>query len=289
MHPSPTTSGRRLLITGSGGYLGRELAVRARACGWQVTGTRLTAGSGDVPLDIRDGSAVRELVDHVSPEVIVHTAYRQSGPEMWDVNVAGSRTVACAAARAGARLLHMSTDVVFDGEQQRPYREDDPASPVTGYGRSKLAAELEVAALHPDALIVRTSLIFGGAEPAPHERLVLDVLSGRADVGFFEDELRSPVAAPDLAAALLELAAGDSRGVLHLAGPEPVSRLEFARLVAVACGADPGALRAARSAEQAQRRPLSCVLDSRRAYRLVGTRIRGVRETLATAPARAVL
>ena len=78
----------------------------------------------------------------------------------------------------------------------------------------------------------------------------------------FEDELRSPVARDDLAAALLELAELPQCGVLHLAGPEPVSRLEFAQLIAARHGADPTRLRSARSAGQAVRRPLDCVLDS---------------------------
>jgi dTDP-4-dehydrorhamnose reductase len=272
----------RLLITGTSGYLGSALAASARDQGWQVTGTRLTAGGDGVVLDVRDRNAVEELVAHVRPDVVVHTAYRQAGPEMWAVNESGSRSVASAAAGAGARLLHLSTDFVFDGELARPYREDDPPRPVTEYGRSKLAAERAVAELHPAALVVRTSLIYGGAVAGPHERLVLDALAGRVEVGFFEDELRSPVAAPDLAAALLELAVADAVGILHVAGPEPVSRLEFARLIAAAHGGDPARLRSARSAEQPTRRPRDCTLDSSRAHGLLRTRVRGVHETLAT-------
>jgi hypothetical protein len=110
--------------------------------------------------------------------------------------------------------------------------------------------------------------------------MVLDALAGRADVAFFEDELRSPVDRGDLAAALLELAQLPLRGVLHLAGPEPVSRLEFARLIAARHGADPSLLRAGRSAGRAVRRPLDCVLDSSRAYGLLSSRVRGVRAVL---------
>jgi len=130
--------------------------------------------------------------------------------------------------------------------------------------------------------VVRTSLIYGAAEPGPAERMVLDALAGRADVAFFEDELRSPVPCSDLAAALLELAELPLRGVLHLAGPEPVSRLEFARLIAARHGADPARLRAGHSAGQAARRPLHCVLDSSRAYRMLRTPVRGVRAVLTT-------
>jgi dTDP-4-dehydrorhamnose reductase len=286
---SHNPAGRRLLITGASGYLGGALTAAARTAGWQVTGTRHTAGGDGVVLDVRDRRAVDALVARVKPDVVVHTAYQQSGPDMWAVNESGSRAVAAAAAGAGARLLHLSTDFVFDGELRRPYREDDQPWPVTEYGHSKLAAERAVAELAPSALVVRTSLIYGGAVPGPHERLVLDALAGRVEVRFFEDELRSPVAAPDLAAALLELAVGDACGILHVAGPEPVSRLEFARLIAAAHGGDPALLRSAASAQQAQRRPLDCLLDSSRAHRLLKTRLRGVRETLATTARPAVI
>ena len=110
--------------------------------------------------------------------------------------------------------------------------------------------------------------------------MVLDALAGRADVSFFEDELRSPVDRGDLAAALLELADRPERGVLHLAGPEPVSRLEFARLIAARHGPDPSRLRAGRSAGRAARRPLDCVLDSSRAYGMLRSPLRGVRAVL---------
>jgi dTDP-4-dehydrorhamnose reductase len=215
---------------------------------------------------------------------VIHTAYLQSGPTMRAVNVAGAGHVAAAAARHGARLVHVSTDVVFDGGLSRPYRETDDPRPVTDYGRSKLDGEHEVAACHPDAAIVRTSLIYGGAEPGPQERMVAGALAGRNGVAFFEDEIRSPIAAPDLAAALLELAALTCSGLLHVAGPEHLSRLAFARLLAQAQGGDPGRLGSARSAGSGVRRPLDCSLDSSMACAMLATRLRGPREALGRGP-----
>jgi dTDP-4-dehydrorhamnose reductase len=199
------------------------------------------------------------------------------------VNVDGSRNVASAAAKIGARLVHISTDLVFDGELGRPYTEDDPPQPIMEYGRQKLAGEEVVAEALPEALIVRTSLIYGGAEPSRHERLVLDAADGAADVRFFSDELRNPVRVGDLAAALLELARSDAAGVLHLAGADAVSRYEFARLVAAAAGRDPDALESALAAEHPDPRPRDCRLDSSRARARVKAKLRGVREVLAPA------
>jgi dTDP-4-dehydrorhamnose reductase len=227
-----------------------------------------------------DRPAVEDLMARLRPGVVVHTAYLQGGDRMRRVNVDGAAHVAAAAARHGARLIHLSTDFVFDGELGRPYREDDPPGPVNDYGATKLDGERAVLESHGDALVVRTSLIYGAAEPGPAERMVVDALAGRADVAFFEDELRSPVACGDLAVALVELAALPQRGVLHLAGPDPVSRLEFAQLIAAHRGADPSRLRTGRSAGGAVRRPLDCVLDSSRAYRLLRSPVRGVRAVL---------
>jgi dTDP-4-dehydrorhamnose reductase len=288
MQASDTGAQAGILVTGASGYLGRELLAQARVPVRDATGTYLTNATADMPLDVCDRAAVDELMARVRPGTVVHTAYLQGGDRMRQVNVDGAAHVAAAAARHGARLIHLSTDFVFDGELARPYREDDPPGPVNGYGASKLDGEHAVLETHGDALVVRTSLIYGGTKPGPTERMVLDALAGRADVAFFEDELRSPVDRGDLAAALLELAQLPLRGVLHLAGPDPASRLEFARLIAARHGADPSRLRAGRSAGQAVRRPLDCVLDSSRAYGMLSSRVRGVRAVLTSSRSAAI-
>ena len=241
----------RLHVTGATGYLGSELV-------------RLRPDASTERVEIRDGAAVRRLFERVRPEVVIHTAYRQ---EEADVNTVGAENVARAAAALGARLVHLSTDVVFDGRKRAPYVEEDPLSPVTGYGRAKAEAEGRVAAAHPDALLVRTSLIYGGAEPSKHELAARD-----PDLTFFTNEIRNPVQVTDLANALLALAALDLSGPLHVAGADPVSRAGFAELIAGA---------PVRSEPAPETRPLDCRLDSSRAQALLRTRLRGVREVIA--------
>jgi dTDP-4-dehydrorhamnose reductase len=256
---------QRLLVTGGCGYLGRELVARAAAQGWAVRATwfeRPPPEGGDwVRVDVRDEAAFAEAVDGV--DAVVHTAYRQ-GEREWDINVVGSAAVARAAARC--RLVHLSTDLVFSGEHGG-YREEDEPAPVNSYGRSKAEAERRVAAAHPAATIVRTSLIYGGAEPGPQERLA------RENRRFFVDELRSPVQVGDLAQAILELLPLDVPGPLHLGGADDVSRFDFAVLL----GADPAKLEPTRTS--AERAP-NVTLDSSRARGLLSARIRGVREVL---------
>jgi len=156
----------------------------------------------------------------------VHTAYRQADEHLAADVVRSTRNVALASDRVGARLLHLSTDLVFDGEHGAPYREDAEPRPISAYGQAKLEAEQLVAQLCRDALVVRTSLLYGKAEPGPQE-----LLAARDHGSFYVDEIRCPTVVGDLAAALLALADLDMRGVLHVAGPDAVSRFEFARLL----------------------------------------------------------
>ena len=268
-----------LLITGSSGYLGSELARRAP----DATGTYLSAAHpGAVQLDVRDADAVARLIGDLRPHAVIHTAYSEGGDDTArEVNVAGSRNVARAAADVGARLVHVSTDLVFDGALGRPYTEDDEPQPIIEYGRQKLAAERAVHEALAGALIVRTSLIYGGDEPSRHEQIALDAVAGRSDMRFFSDELRNPVQVGDLAQALLELAESDAAGILHVAGADAVDRYEFARVAVSAHGGNPDALESALAADHPSPRPLDCRLDSSRARARVETALRGVRAVLA--------
>lgn len=257
---------KRLLVTGGCGYLGRELVRLAGARGRQVRATWHDAepvGEAEwVRADVRDAEAVRRAA--AGCDVVVHTAYVQ-GDGAWAVNADGSANVAAAA--AGARLVHVSTDLVFDGRRGR-YREADEPAPVNEYGRSKAEAEQRVARLHPEAAIARTSLIYGGQKPGPQERLA------RSHTRFFVDERRSPVQVGDLAAALLDLAELEHAGPVHLGGADDVSRFDFAVLL----GADPERLERAYTTPD---RAADVTLDSSLAASLLATRLRGVYEVLA--------
>jgi dTDP-4-dehydrorhamnose reductase len=254
----------RLLVTGGAGYLGSELVRRATASGWDVRATwwrrRAAFDAEWIRADVRDADATRRATRGV--DAVVHTAYRQH--EGWSTNVDGSVTVASAA--RGARLIHVSSDLVFDG-RRAGYREDDALAPVNDYGRSKAEAERAVRAAHPEALIARTSLLYGAAEPGPQERLARE---GRV---FFVDEIRSPVVVGELAEALLELARLDVSGPLHLGGADDVSRYAFALLL----GADPKRIVAGRTTPG---RAANVSLDSSRARALLSTRLRGVHDVL---------
>ncbi|HVF79118.1 MAG TPA: sugar nucleotide-binding protein [Solirubrobacteraceae bacterium] len=266
----------RLFVTGLGGYLGSAVAAAALEAQHDVAGSvrsrAAPPGTRAVTVDVRDERAVMEAIAATAPDAVVHTAYVREG-DAWPVNVDGSAFVARAARAAGARLVHLSSDVVFAGDLGRPLREDDTLGPINAYGESKAAAEAAVLAACPGAVLVRTSLIYGGAAPSSYELAAVDPAQT-----FYDDEIRCPVVAGDLATALIELAAlPDVGGPLHVAGPDAVTRLEFAQLIAAAGGGDPAKVRGGQ-------RPLGRAgdlrLDCSLARSLLAVRLRGVHEVL---------
>jgi len=263
----------RMLITGVSGHLGGITARRAAAAGWEVVGTYFSnpADQGEW-LDVRDRSAVGDLVQRAKPEVVVHTA---AGREDWPLIADGSAYVALAAARVGARLVHVSTEAVFSG-RDGSYDEDALPDPIYRYGAAKAAAETAVRAFDPAAVVVRTSLILGYGRGAP-EKLTHDLAAGRVRGLLFTDQIRKPIHVDDLADALIELAGNGYAGVLNVAGSDAISRYELGLLVAERDGIDPariphGPIPAGLTV------PADIRLTIDKATGLLRTRLRGCRE-----------
>jgi dTDP-4-dehydrorhamnose reductase len=227
-------------------------------------------------LDVRDREAVHELVREVAPHAVVNCASRYDD---WAATAEGAGHVALAAAEAGARLVHLSTDALHGG-RPAPYGDDEAPTPILPYGAAKAAAETAVRVVHPAAALVRTSLIIGD-ERARQVRLCLDALSGAPGVALFADEIRCPISVDDLALAVLEVLASAYTGTLNVAGPEAVSRVELGLLVARRYGLDPAGLRSTTIAAAGLVRPAEIRLDSARAAGLLRTPLRAVSEALA--------
>lgn len=282
----------RLLITGASGYLGRHLARRAAEdfevlAGYASRPDRVTAGR-PVPLDVTDRAAVFRIIAAARPAVVIHTAAANPGrqtAEMMPVNAGGARHVAGAAQAVGARLIHLSSDVVFDGRRP-PYDEAAQPSPVNDYARSKVAGEAAVREAAPGAAIVRTSLIYSLDEIDRSNAGFIERLRRGEVLRLWTDVIRQPVWVETLAAALLELAGPvrDFSGVLNVAGRQALSRWEFGRRMLAFWGAgefetlQPGL---AREEPPVGAVPLDLRLDLRLAERVLVTPLPGVDEVLA--------
>jgi dTDP-4-dehydrorhamnose reductase len=268
-------TGVDLLIFGGSGLLGGALCDAATDDGRRWAATHLHAersGPEWHRIDLStDPEAIVALLDRLEPAAIVNAAYVQRGEALWPVTAELPGLLAAWTA-GRARLVQLSSDLVFDGELGRAYREDDPPAPVNEYGAAKLAAETAVTTADPGAVVVRTSLLWGGSGSGGNDlRLIRD-----PDIRFFTDEFRNPLDVDSLAAACLELVdRPDITGLLHVAGPNRVDRLTFARALAPLAGIDPATLQGGTGADHPGR-PSDVSLDSSRAEALLTTPLRGL-------------
>jgi dTDP-4-dehydrorhamnose reductase len=283
------TAPARIVVTGAGGMVGRFLADRARRQSRDVLA--LTSSQWD----ITDAAAAERFIE--AGDVVINCAAytkvdlaEQDSERAHAVNAVGAENVAHACARAGAELVHISTDYVFSGifkgQQPRPYEIDDETGPRSVYGRTKLAGELAVLAAMPDAHVVRTAWIYLGGSGGDFVATMRRLAAGDGPVDVVADQVGSPTYVGDLVDALLEVADGAIREpVLHAANEGEASRFEQAQAVFEAVGADPQRVRPVgtdRFPRPAPRPPYS-VLSSRKSAAAGLTPLRPWREALADA------
>jgi dTDP-4-dehydrorhamnose reductase len=219
----------RLLVTGAAGMLGRDVVAAAGDAGHEA----LALARAD--LDITDAAAVRAAVLAAQPDAVINCAASTDvdGAESAEaaataINGTGAGHVAAAAAAAGALVVHVSSDYLFDGTATEPYTEDAPVAPVGAYGRSKLAGEHAIAATDARSAIVRTSWLFG-----PHGKNFVDTMrrlgAEREEIAVVDDQVGCPTYTGHLAPALVEIAERGTTGIMHVAGAGSCSWLELAQ------------------------------------------------------------
>ncbi|MET0897802.1 MAG: dTDP-4-dehydrorhamnose reductase [Mycobacterium sp.] len=238
---------KRIVITGAGGQVGKFLAGRAEQCGHEVAA--YTSAQWDItdPLAAERYTAPGDVVVNCAAFTAVDAAEKDPD-RAYAVNVTGAENLAYACARAGAQLIHLSTDYVFSGifdGEPRPYEPADQTGPLSVYGRTKLAGELAVLSAGADATVVRTAWVYTGATGGSDFVAVMRAKAAAGDtIDVVADQLGSPTYVGDLCAALLAIAGGGIREpVLHVANSGPASRFDQARAVYAAAGADPALVR----------------------------------------------
>jgi dTDP-4-dehydrorhamnose reductase len=226
----------KVVVFGSGGQLGVELLREFTKRGYTVTGFDRSA------VDISDGSRVERSLAQVDPAVVLNAAaYNQvdvaenEPVAAYNANALAVRNLAMACRQVDARLVHYSTDYVFDGAAGRPYTEEDRPHPLGAYAVSKLAGELYAQAYLDKVLIIRTSGVFGpgGLKTARGnfiETMLRQAAAGRT-IRAVEDHVASPTYAPLLAARTADLVERQLHGVFHVGGGTAISWFEYARLI----------------------------------------------------------
>jgi dTDP-4-dehydrorhamnose reductase len=279
-----------LLVTGGAGYLGRRVLALAAADWAQAVGTchrTPLADGAALALELSDPQAVEAALTQLRPQAIIHTAAvtpalgsAMTDQALWQVNVLGTAALAQWAARTNTRLVHVSSDAIWGG-RDAAYTEADVPAPITAYGASKAAAEALVQALHPQAAIARTSLIYGWQPPDPNTVMALQMLHGQRGGCLFTDEIRCPIFVDDLAHALLELAQLDLAGVFHLVGSQALSRYDFGAALVRWHAGDPDGLPAGSASASGVRRPSQVIVTNGRTQMLLHSRLRGVDAVMA--------
>ena len=208
----------KLLVTGAKGMLGQAVV----AAGENSSDQTLALGRGE--LDITDAAAVAATIDQFEPDSVINCAAWTDvdGAEAeeaaaTEINGGGAANLAAACARSGVRLVHVSTDYVFDGSASEPYVESDSVNPQSGYGRSKLAGEVAIEAAGGDYAIVRTAWLFGAGGPNFVDTM-LRLGAEREQIEVVTDQIGCPTWTGNLAPALVAGAAANGTGIFHAVG-----------------------------------------------------------------------
>jgi dTDP-4-dehydrorhamnose reductase len=218
----------KLLVTGAGGMLGRDVATVASRMSHDV----IALDHGE--LDVTNPAQVERLITRERPGAVINCAAwtnvdgaEENEAEASLVNGQGAGFVADAAAKVQAKVLYVSTDYVFDGSKRGSYSESDEPAPLQAYGRSKLAGERATALVNRRSFVVRTSWLFGPRRPNFVETM-LRLGQGGGPVVVVHDQVGCPTYTGHLAVGLLRLIDGTAYGIHHMAGQGSCSWYEFA-------------------------------------------------------------
>jgi dTDP-4-dehydrorhamnose reductase len=287
---------KRICITGGNGLLGSKIIAAANeshaviSIDLQDNSLSRTPNLEYIRGDITNKDLIHNQIVRSRPDVVIHAAAftdvdgcEREKEKAWDVNVEGTRNVALACKKLGIKMIHLSTDYVFDG-MSGPYDEEDEPNPVGHYGKTKLESEKVVRDLLDDFIIARTMVLYGYA-PGEQTNFVIwlvEQLRNGDGVGIVDDQFGTPTLADDLARALIVLFEKDGRGFYNTAGSEWLSRYDFASRTAEVFELDASLIEKITTAElnQDANRPLRSGLRIDKIHQEFGVEFSSVTEGL---------
>ncbi len=210
----------KIIVTGCNGQLGRAINKELDPGRYEIINTDVFQGEGITNLDITNVDAVLELAREVKPAAIINCAAytavdkQESDIDLsYKINAIGPRNLAIAATEVGAKLVHVSTDYVFEGNGTRPYTEFDKTGPVSVYGKTKLAGELMVRQFARDFFIIRTAWLYGDGKN--FVKTMLSLSEKYDEVSVVKDQLGTPTSTKELAKAIHYLMGTENYGIFH--------------------------------------------------------------------------
>ncbi|MHB8173004.1 MAG: dTDP-4-dehydrorhamnose reductase [Nitrospirota bacterium] len=286
----------KIAVTGAAGMLGTDLMARfsndheliGLDLPHRLAGAQVAKGVSLCGCDILDEMTFRELVAETRPDWVIHCAAytnvdgcEKEPDKAFRLNADGARNVAKGAWGAGARMLYVSTDYVYDGRKNGPYVETDQTGPLNVYGQSKLKGELEVVNVLPGALIVRTSWLFGKNGPNFVEA-ILSQIGKKDELSVVSDQTGSPTYTADLADALARLIEADASGMFHAANEGYCSWFQYAEKILSLSGAQGIKVKSITTEELGRPalRPAYSVLSKEKYGRITSHRFRHWEEAL---------
>ena len=285
----------RILVTGGSGFLGHNLGTSLSRRHKIFSGFCMNPPDAGkvtpIQFDIADAGEVLSMIHRVRPELVIHSAAMSEPDECerrperaLEVIVAGTRNIAEACAGISARLIHISTDLVFDGERGM-YSEEDAVHGISVYARAKIQAERIVQAALSSAVVVRVALLFGIGSSSHPGSVVTTIgrwREGREQT-FYTDQFRTPSFAPQVAEVIEKLIERpDISGTFHLGGADRVSRFDFAAALAQKAGIASDLVRRGSMHDSLAlaQRGADCSLVSKKIEQALGIRLMGCTEAL---------
>jgi dTDP-4-dehydrorhamnose reductase len=285
-----------ILITGANGLLGQKLCQHFSSY-YKVIATDLHPQNfisfpnlSYESLDLTDRRSLEFHVQFYNPSVIINAAAYTDvdGCEIhrtqaWAVNVGGVKNLVKVCQEHEIKLVHLSTDYIFDGGKG-PYSEDDPTHPVSFYGQTKLESENVIRQSGIDFLIVRTNVLYGFGKKVKKNFLLwlLEKLSAGEKIKIVTDQFNNPTLADNLSLCILEMVERNVSGIFHIGGTEYLSRYDFALKVAERFGFDKADISGTKteSLKQKAKRPMRGGLKTEKAQRILKTMLLNVNEGL---------
>lgn len=283
---------KKLLVIGASGLLGsRIIALGSKT--YNIYGTYNThkmSGKNLFYLDTADRKEVFSLIEKLNPSFVIDTHAmhnvdycEQHQKESWDVNVEGTRNVAEASKKVGAKDVYISTDSVFDGEKSE-YKETDKPHPLNYYAETKWAAELVLEGLGMDYIVIRTAVLYGkgGQGKVPFAVWLIDRLKNGEEVKAVTDQYNNPTLVDNVANAIFGLLDADSEGIFHVVDKDCISRYDFAVRVAKKFGLDSKFILPVKTAELNQKavRARKIKINTDKVEKATGIKMIGVEEAL---------